>query len=69
VDSIAVILITYFYANALPINNEYSIPAQLFFFVLSSYLFKVIFALLDTIPFYYGTKFLRKYLAIEDELA
>jgi uncharacterized PurR-regulated membrane protein YhhQ (DUF165 family) len=69
VDSIAVILITYFYANALPINNEYSIPAQLFFFVLSSYLFKVIFALLDTIPFYDGTKFLRKYLAIEDELA
>ncbi|MBU2018130.1 MAG: queuosine precursor transporter [Bacteroidetes bacterium] len=69
VDSVAVILITYYYASALPINEAYSIELQLLYFVLSSYIFKVVFALLDTIPFYYGTKFLRKYLNIEDELA
>ncbi|MFA7274171.1 MAG: queuosine precursor transporter [Crocinitomicaceae bacterium] len=68
VDSVAVILITYYYANALPIQKDVAIGTQLLFFVLSSYLFKVIFALLDTIPFYYGTKALRRYLAVEDEI-
>jgi uncharacterized integral membrane protein (TIGR00697 family) len=68
VDSVAVILITYYYANALPIKEEVSVYTQLFFFILSSYLFKVFFALIDTIPFYYGTKVLRKYLQVQDEV-
>ncbi len=68
VDSTAVILITYFYANALPIREGESISTQLFFFILSSYLFKVLVAAIDTIPFYFGTKFLRNYLQIEDEV-
>jgi uncharacterized PurR-regulated membrane protein YhhQ (DUF165 family) len=68
VDSIAVILITYYYANALPMKEGVAVSTQLLFFILSSYLFKVFFALLDTIPFYYGTKVLRKYLEVEDEV-
>jgi queuosine precursor transporter len=68
VDSTAVILITHFYANALPLDLEKPIYFQLFMFVLSSYLFKFFFALIDTIPFYFGVKFLRKYLQVEDEI-
>lgn len=68
VDSVAVILITYYYANALPMQEGTSISLQLFFFILSSYLFKVVFALIDTVPFYIGTKYLRKYLQVEDEV-
>lgn len=68
VDSVAVILITYYYADALPVREGTSIAIQLLFFVLSSYLFKVVFALLDTIPFYYGTRYLRNYLQVEDEI-
>src|SRR5690606_7049830 len=69
VDTVAVILITHFYANALPIVQGESILNQLLMFILSAYLFKLIFALIDTIPFYYGVKFLRKYLNIADELS
>lgn len=69
VDSIAVILITYFYANALPIREEDPVCIQLFFFILSSYLFKVFVAVIDTIPFYFGVRFLRNYLRVEDEIA
>ena len=68
IDSTAVILITYFYADALPIKPGIGIGNQLFYFILSSYLFKMFFALLDTIPFYMGTRFLRKYLQVEDEI-
>ncbi len=68
VDSIAVILITYFYANALPMREGVSVGTQLFYFILSSYLFKVVFALLDTIPFYYGVRLLRKFLQVDDEI-
>lgn len=69
VDSIAVILITYFYANALPIREEDPVSIQLFFFILSSYLFKVFVAAIDTIPFYFGVRFLRSYLQVKDEIA
>jgi len=69
VDSVCVILITHYYAHALPVKDYYELAPQLFYFVMSSYLFKVVFALLDTIPFYFGVKFLRKYLQVEDEIA
>lgn len=68
VDTVAVILITHFYAHALPLREDQPLSYQLLLFVLSGYLFKVFFALLDTIPFYFGVRFLRKYLRIEDEL-
>lgn len=69
VDTTAVILITHYYANALPIDENKALSNQLLMFILSGYLFKFIFALLDTIPFYFGVRFLRKYLKIEDELS
>lgn len=68
VDSVAVILITHFLASGLPLTETESLSWQLLMFILSSYFFKVIVALLDTIPFYYGTEWLRKYLKVEDEI-
>ena len=69
VDSVAVILITYYYANALPLHPDKSVFWSLVFFILSSYLFKILVALLDTIPFYFGVKKLKKYLQINEELS
>lgn len=69
IDSTAVILITHYYAHALPIPVGMSIPAALLTFILSSYIFKFIFALLDTIPIYFLVYRLRIYLKIEDELS
>ena len=68
VDSIAVILITYYYAQAIPINEGEDVGYMLLMFILSSYAFKVIFALLDTIPIYLAVKYLRIYLNIKDEI-
>ena len=68
VDSVAVILITHYYAHALPLQPEVSIGFQLVMFILSSYFFKMIVALLDTGPFYVAVHYLRRYLKIEDEL-
>ena len=65
VDSTAVILITHFYANALPINLGQSVNQQLILFILTGYIFKVAVALLDTGPFYIGVHYLRKYLKID----
>lgn len=68
IDSIAVILITHFYAHALPIPEGAVVSTAVIAFILSSYLFKFVFALLDTIPAYITIKYLRRYLQIEDEL-
>ena len=62
VDTIAVILITHFYANGLPTNDAGELTHPLFYFVLSGYLFKVLVAILDTIPFYLGVKYLTLYI-------
>ncbi len=64
VDSTAVILITYLYTDALPIDEKISVAPQLITLILSGYLFKFVMALLDTIPFYIGTKYLKRYLNI-----
>jgi len=68
IDSIAVIMITYYYANALPMQEDVSVAYQLMMFVLSSYAFKVVMALLDTIPIYFVVKKLRVFLRVEDEV-
>ena len=65
VDTIAVILITHFYARALPIDAGQNLWPQLLFFVASGYSFKVAVALLDTIPFYLGVNWLSRYLQLE----
>lgn len=68
IDSVAVILITHYLAGGLPINPEDDTATMLLMFILSSYLFKFVFALIDTIPIYLIMSRLRKYLQIEDEL-
>ena len=68
VDSVAVILITHYYAKALPIPEGMSVMNALLLFILSSYTFKFIFALIDTIPIYFVVGKLRKYLHVKDEI-
>ena len=65
VDTIAVILITHFYANALPIEADRDLWPQLLFFIVSGYSFKVVIALLDTLPFYLGVSWLSRYLQLD----
>ncbi len=65
VDTVAVILITHFYAHALPIDAERALWPQLLVFIASGYAFKAAAALLDTVPFYLGVNFLSRYLQID----
>ena len=63
VDSIAVVSITYFYApNAISITRGETVIHGLMILIISNYVFKMASALLDTIPFIYGTRMLSKYL-------
>ena len=64
VDTSAVILITYYYANGLPVDQNGILTHPLIYFIISGYIFKVTVALLDTIPFYIATKYLKRYLSI-----
>ena len=65
VDTAAVILVTHYYAGALPVDPAGSIPAQLGVFILTGYAFKVAAAAIDTLPFYLGVRWLGRYLRIE----
>ncbi len=65
VDTTAVILITHFYARALPIEADEPIARQLLVFIWSGYLFKLVAALVDTLPFYLGTRWLSGYLRLD----
>ena len=66
VDTFAVITITHFYAGALPVEESEPVWAQLWVFIYTGYFFKIAAALLDTLPFYVGTRWLRRYLEIDD---
>lgn len=63
VDSVSVILITYYWSKMIKIP-EGEVFITLFTLIASSYVFKMITALLDTIPFYLGVNFFSKYLNI-----
>jgi len=65
VDTTAVILITHFYAGALPISTDQELWPQLMVFIASGYVFKFTAALLDTLPFYWGAARLGRYLEID----
>ncbi len=65
VDSVAVVLITYFYAKAIIIPEGETVVGYLIVLILSNYIFKMSAALLDTGPFYLGVKYLSKYLNID----
>jgi uncharacterized integral membrane protein (TIGR00697 family) len=68
VDTFAVITITHFYAHALPLDPERDLWSQLWIFIGSGYVFKVIVALVDTLPFYLGVHWLSRYLQIDPRL-
>jgi hypothetical protein len=65
VDTIAVILITHYYAHALPIDPAESLTLQLSLYIFTGYAFKFVFAAFDTIPFYLGVRFLTAYLQLD----
>ncbi|MFQ5502893.1 MAG: queuosine precursor transporter [Phycisphaerae bacterium] len=65
VDTSAVILITHFYAHALPIKDDTPLWPQLFTYICAGYGFKIVAAAVDTIPFYMGVKYLSVYLKID----
>jgi len=68
VDSVAVITITYFYASsAMHIRPGETIIHAIIILILSNYVFKMISALLDTIPFYIGVRLLTKYLHLDPD--
>jgi uncharacterized integral membrane protein (TIGR00697 family) len=62
VDSTAVILITHYVVDGLPKTIDGELTHSLIYFILSGYVFKMIIALIDTIPFYYLTKKLKTYI-------
>lgn len=64
VDSTAVILITHYYARALPIDGTKSVAAQLLVFIATGYAFKLLVAMLDTIPFVYFAPRLARFLRL-----
>lgn len=64
VDTTAVILITHFYAHALPIDDARALWPQLLIFIATGYVFKAAAALLDTGPFYLGAHWLTRYLRL-----
>ncbi len=65
IDTVAVILITHYWAGALPIQAGEPVFNQLLFFIWSGYLFKLTAALLDTGPAYLAVAVLSKYLRID----
>lgn len=65
VDSLSVVLITFFLTNAIVIPEGFTTPQFLLVLIFSNYFFKMIAALIDTIPFYIGVKFFSSYLNID----
>ncbi|MCH2172016.1 queuosine precursor transporter [Myxococcota bacterium] len=66
VDSTAVILITFSIGGlAGVLNDDTPLTQQLVVLILTGYAFKFFFALLDTVPFYFMTAWLSRYLEID----
>lgn len=65
IDSIAVVLITYYGAKAIDLHPNTHVFSFLSMLIISNYMFKMTAALLDTIPFYIGVKWLSKFLDID----
>ena len=66
VDTIAVILITYYVAaDVMPVDQTESILPQLMLLIATGYVFKLLVALADTIPFYLSVRFLKHYLRFD----
>ena len=65
VDSLAVVFITFSFTNVIVIPEGYTTARYLLVLIASNYFFKMIAALVDTIPFYLGVKVLSRYLSID----
>ena len=66
VDSTAVILITWYIGGlAAAITDDTALVPQLMVLILTGYAFKFSFALLDTLPFYYLTARLSRFLELD----
>ncbi len=68
VDTFAVITITHYLARGIPVDASLPVWPQLWVFIGSGYVFKSVIALLDTIPFYAGVRWLSSYLQIDPNL-
>ena len=64
VDTTAVVLISHFAAHVLPIRPDERLAPQLLTLIASGYLFKLLAALLDTLPFYMLVAALRRWLEV-----
>ena len=62
VDTSAVVLISHYGAHVLPVQTDVAVLPQLVAFIGSGYLFKVLAALGDTMPFIWLTGWLRRWL-------
>ena len=65
VDTVAVILITHYYAGALPVVEDRPIGGQLMVFIATGYAFKLVAALIDTPLVYAAVAMLKPYLRID----
>lgn len=65
VDSLAVVFITFSFTSAIVVPEGYNTTRFLLILILSNYIFKMIAALVDTLPFYIGVKYLSRYLDID----
>jgi len=63
VDTTCVILVTHA-AGGLPLSPNEAVGGQLATFIVAGYCFKLVIALLDTIPFYFGVSWLVRYLRL-----
>ncbi len=64
VDTSAVVLISHYAAHVLPIRADQPVLPQLGVFIASGYVFKLVAALADTLPFYLLVGWLRRYLEV-----
>ena len=67
VDTSAVVLISHFAAHVLPVNPDEALLPQLGSFIAGGYLFKLLAALADTMPFIWLTAWLRSWLDVPGE--
>ena len=65
VDTFVVTTFAHFYLGALPLEAGRAVWPQLWVFIGTAYVFKLLVALVDTVPFYIGTAWLRRYLEVE----
>jgi queuosine precursor transporter len=67
VDTSAVVLISHYASHVLPVRPGEPVVPQLASFIASGYLFKLVAALADTLPFYGLVAWLRRWLEVPGE--